>query len=222
MFTHPFIGGKQKFISLFLFCQSLLIFSSFFSRLFYARLLFVENDIDIRKLDIPVNAVATALKEFFSKKLPPIFPKSSMNEIDSAARNFTDNNGNLQGFRTFLAELPSDNHAIIRFMIRHFTKYVFIIIIYYSNLIQFLSFVSSSHYRIVEKSNVNSMDSKNLSICWWPTLLQFEFKGMTDFEEKRPHLTYFIQILIDEYDQLFCSIVDEHSTLGLPKPPDEF
>ena len=26
--------------------------------------------------------------------------------------------------------------------------------------------------RVSEQSKVNCMDSKNLAICWWPTLLQ--------------------------------------------------
>lgn len=37
---------------------------------------------DIRALDIPVNAVATALKDFFSKRLPPLIDKEHMNELE--------------------------------------------------------------------------------------------------------------------------------------------
>lgn len=47
------------------------------------------------------------------------------------------------------------------------------------------------------------MDSKNLAICWWPTLLQFDFVDMNDFETARPHLMNFIQILIDCHVELF-------------------
>lgn len=59
--------------------------------------------------------------------------------------------------------------------------------------------------RIVEKSSVNSMDSKNIAICWWPTLLQFEFNNMDFFEQKRPHLMNFVQIMIDSFQELFVS-----------------
>ena len=57
--------------------------------------------------------------------------------------------------------------------------------------------------RVVERSTVNSMDSKNLAICWWPTLLQFEFSDMFVFEQMRPHLMNFVQIMIDSHQDLF-------------------
>lgn len=56
---------------------------------------------------------------------------------------------------------------------------------------------------MVDKSAINSMDSKNLAICWWPTLLQFEFSDMFVFEQMRPHLMNFVQILIDSMAELF-------------------
>lgn len=43
---------------------------------------------DIEALDIPVNAVATALKDFFSKHLRPIFDKDLMNELEDIAGKF--------------------------------------------------------------------------------------------------------------------------------------
>lgn len=45
-------------------------------------LLFVDHDINVTNLDIPVNAVATALKDFFSKKLPPLFTEDLMDELE--------------------------------------------------------------------------------------------------------------------------------------------
>lgn len=41
-----------------------------------------DNDINVTLLDIPVNAVATALKDFFSKKLPPLFTEDLMDELE--------------------------------------------------------------------------------------------------------------------------------------------
>lgn len=46
---------------------------------------FSESNIDIEALDIPVNAVATALKDFFSKHLPPLFDKDLMTELEEIA-----------------------------------------------------------------------------------------------------------------------------------------
>lgn len=80
-----------------------------------------DPDINIADLDIPVNAVATALKDFFMKRLPPIFPPDCMEEIASLSRQYTDT-GVLADMRTFLVRLPNANYQIIHFMIAHFAK----------------------------------------------------------------------------------------------------
>jgi len=41
-----------------------------------------DVNVDIHSLDIPVNAVATALKDFFSKRLPPLIDKERMSELE--------------------------------------------------------------------------------------------------------------------------------------------
>lgn len=81
----------------------------------------IDPDINIVDLDIPVNAVATALKDFFMKRLPPIFPPDCMTEIANLAKSYTDN-GLLSEMRTFLLNLPNSNYRIIHFMILHFSK----------------------------------------------------------------------------------------------------
>lgn len=48
------------------------------------------------------------------------------------------------------------------------------------------------------------MDSKNLAICWWPTLLPIEFSDMLRFESMRPYLEDIVQTMIDQYPFLFC------------------
>ena len=58
--------------------------------------------------------------------------------------------------------------------------------------------------RISENCKLNSMDSKNLAICWWPTLLPIEFSDMGCFEQMRPHLEDVLQTMIDQYPFLFC------------------
>lgn len=45
----------------------------------------IEPNVDIEALDIPVNAVATALKDFFSKHLPSLFEKDVMKELEEIA-----------------------------------------------------------------------------------------------------------------------------------------
>jgi hypothetical protein len=41
-----------------------------------------DPNTDLRSLDIPVNAVATALKDFLAKRLPPPIPTDMMNEVE--------------------------------------------------------------------------------------------------------------------------------------------
>ena len=50
---------------------------------------FVLSDVnvDIHELDIPVNAVATALKDFVSKRLPPLFEDDVMAELEDITGN---------------------------------------------------------------------------------------------------------------------------------------
>lgn len=48
------------------------------------------------------------------------------------------------------------------------------------------------------------MDSKNLAICWWPTLLPVEFSDMMMFERMRPYLEESVQGMIDQYNFIFC------------------
>ena len=59
-------------------------------------------------------------------------------------------------------------------------------------------------YRVTESSKDNCMDSKNLAICWWPTLLQYEFGDLGKFEAMRPHLEDIVQTMVDQYRFLFC------------------
>lgn len=45
----------------------------------------LDSNVDIHELDIPVNAVATALKDFVSKRLPPLFEEDVMSELEEIA-----------------------------------------------------------------------------------------------------------------------------------------
>lgn len=59
-------------------------------------------------------------------------------------------------------------------------------------------------HRVAENCRLNSMDSKNLAICWWPTLLPLEFNDMGMFERVRPHLEDSVQTMIDQFRFLYC------------------
>ncbi|XP_025422553.1 rho GTPase-activating protein 190 isoform X5 [Sipha flava] len=142
-----------------------------------------DNDINVTNLDIPVNAVATALKDFFSKKLPPLFTEDLMDELEDLSEFFVsvkaDRSCRLMALRNLLKKLPNVNFEILKFIFRHFV-------------------------RVAENCKANSMDSKNIAICWWPTLLPIEFNDMGRFEQLRPHLEDTVQTMIDQYPFLFC------------------
>lgn len=137
-----------------------------------------DHNLDISSLDIPVNAVATALKDFFSKRLPPLFTEDLMAELeDLSVKN--DRSCRLLALRGLLKKLPAVNFEVLKFVFHHFV-------------------------RVSENCKLNSMDSKNLAICWWPTLLPIEFSDMGRFEQMRPHLEDIVQTMIDQYPFLFC------------------
>lgn len=99
-------------------------------------LLFAEVDVDIEKLDIPVNAVATALKDFFAKRLPALFSAEMMSELEEIAGSRplqsitslsmevkTDRSCRLIALRGLLNKLPPSNFAILSFIFQHFVRY---------------------------------------------------------------------------------------------------
>ena len=108
-----------------------------------ARIFILDTDVDIEKLDIPVNAVATALKDFFSKRLPPLFDTEMMNELEEIAgsrplnmnslsmEEKTDRSCRLIALRGLLNKLPPSNFAVLKYIFQHFVRYVFYGIFFY-------------------------------------------------------------------------------------------
>lgn len=134
--------------------------------------------LDLTDLELPVNAVATALKDFFSKRLPPLLSHAHMGRLTDIA-GLPDRSCRLLALRELIKSLPPANFEILKFIFQHFV-------------------------RVAENCRLNSMDSKNLAICWWPTLLPLEFSDMGVFERVRPHLEDAVQTMIDQFRFLFC------------------
>eukprot|EP00095_Tigriopus_kingsejongensis_P003293 maker-scaffold355_size198070-snap-gene-0.30 protein:Tk03293 transcript:maker-scaffold355_size198070-snap-gene-0.30-mRNA-1 annotation:"rho gtpase-activating protein 190 isoform x5" len=137
-----------------------------------------DHNVDIIALDIAVNAVATAVKDFFFKRLPPILDPEHMSELESISL-MQDRSIKILELGKLLKRLPKTNFAVLKFIFQHFV-------------------------RVTELSKDNCMDSKNLAICWWPTLLQYEFGDLGKFESMRPHLEDIVQTMIDQFRFLFC------------------
>lgn len=139
----------------------------------------------ISESDIPVNAVATALKDFLSKKWGPIIPLHLMHEL-TELKFIPDKEQRIEAVKELTRKLPLANYNLLKYVFSHFVK-------------------------VSLNNMLNSMDSKNLAICWWPTLLPLQFDDMIMFEQMRPHLEESVQTMIDHYGFIFD---DEHlSTL---------
>lgn len=80
-----------------------------------------------------VNAVATALKDFFSKRLPPLFEPEMMAELEEIAGTRSsisnmnmevkaDRSCRLIALRGLLSRLPAANFAILKFIFQHFVR----------------------------------------------------------------------------------------------------
>jgi len=136
-----------------------------------------DPNLNIHDLDIAVNAVATALKDFFSKRLPPVLTPEQMDELEEISMT-PDRSCRLLALRGLLRKLSTASFDVLKFIFQHFVK-------------------------VTENCKANSMDSKNLAICWWPTLLPFEFNDMGRFESMRPHLEDTVQAMIDQFPFLF-------------------
>lgn len=137
-----------------------------------------DHNVDITALDIAVNAVATAVKDFFFKRLPPVLPEEQMADLETVSMT-PDKSIKMLELGKLLKSLPRTNFAVLKYIFQHLVK-------------------------VTEYSKENCMDSKNLAICWWPTLLQYEFGDLSKFEAMRPHLEDIVQLMIDQFRFLYC------------------
>ncbi|PVD34051.1 hypothetical protein C0Q70_05313 [Pomacea canaliculata] len=110
-----------------------------------------DPNVDIAALEIPVNAVATVLKSFFNDLTEPLVPTFLHDELIEAA-GMPDKSSRLLMLRGVVKKLPEQNLEVLKFLICHL-------------------------YRVSERHAENNMDAKNLSRCWWPTILRMEFSS---------------------------------------------
>ena len=92
----------------------------------------------IESLDIAVNAVATAVKDFFFKRLPPLLPQVNFRKLFSGLiynYNFQEHMTDLEQIavmgdrhmrlleiKKLLERLPRSNHAVLKFLFQHFVR----------------------------------------------------------------------------------------------------
>lgn len=76
----------------------------------------------IVEADIPVNAVATALKDFL-KKWGPIIPPDLMNELTELS-NIPEKERRVEALRDLVKKLPPTNYRLLKFVFAHFVRLV--------------------------------------------------------------------------------------------------
>lgn len=82
---------------------------------------FKDNpQMSIVESDIPVNAVATALKDFLSKKWGPIIPNDLMDELTELSN--IPESQRVQALRNLVNRLPSSNYKLLKYVFSHFVK----------------------------------------------------------------------------------------------------
>ncbi|ESO97484.1 hypothetical protein LOTGIDRAFT_115014 [Lottia gigantea] len=131
-------------------------------------------------LEIQVNAAATVLKGFFSDLTEPLIPPSLYEELIEAAGWLiegcfcvNDKSSRLLALRGVLKKLQEQNYQVLKYLITHLN-------------------------RITQNYQYNNMDSGNLAICWWPTLMRLEFKS---YENMALYTRYPVEILMTMIEQ---------------------
>ena len=61
-----------------------------------------------------------------------------------------------------------------------------------------LCYTDDDVVRVTQHSSCNSMDSKNLAICWWPTLMWPEITSMDTMMLTTRPLEELVQLLIEQ------------------------
>ena len=83
--------------------------------------MFADPYVDIQSLDIPVNAVATALKGFFSELAEPLVPTYLHNDMIEAA-SIRDRATRVEAIREAMRKLPKANWLVLNYLVDHINK----------------------------------------------------------------------------------------------------
>ncbi|XP_033752621.1 rho GTPase-activating protein 5-like [Pecten maximus] len=133
---------------------------------------------DIKSLEIQVNAVATVLKNFFNET-EPLIPSYLHDELLEAAEKFEDDpqeempTGRLLALRGVLKKLHPVNFEVLKYFITHLNRV--------------------SHHK-----DTHNMDTRNLALCLWPTILRIDFMSYDKMATGTKLPAEIIQTLIEQ------------------------
>ncbi|BFZ15995.1 hypothetical protein BsWGS_19034 [Bradybaena similaris] len=131
-----------------------------------------DPNVDVVTLEIPVNAVATLLKSFFSDLSDALIPAHLCDELMEAAQ-MMDKSSRLLMLRGVIKKLPPQNFDVLKYIISHL-------------------------YTVAQHQEFNSMSSRNLAKCWWPTLIRLQFKTYEKLVQGSQIPEDIVQILIEQ------------------------
>ncbi|CAC5425486.1 ARHGAP5 [Mytilus coruscus] len=143
-----------------------------------------DPNVDIRSLDIQVNTVATVLKSFF-KDTEPLIPPNLQEELLEAAEKYVENreagkepeipdkSTRLVAIRGVLKKISPVNYEVLKYFITHLNE-------------------------LSQHKEKHSMDSRNLALCLWPTILRMDFSSYDKMAQSTKIPGEVIQTLIDQ------------------------
>ncbi|CAI5780896.1 GTPase-activating 35 [Podarcis lilfordi] len=122
-----------------------------------------DHNLDLAEKDFTVNAVAGAMKSFFSELPDPLVPYNMQNELVEAHK-INDREQKLHALKEVLKKFPKENYEVFKYVISHLSK-------------------------VSHNNKTNLMTSENLSICFWPTLMRPDFSTMDALTATRIYQT---------------------------------
>jgi len=134
--------------------------------------------IDIASLNLDIYVLATAFKQLISIMLyPPMISPEILVDIEQIVQ-IPESGNRYQQMKAFLSLLPPPNFTALQILFTHLAK-------------------------VAAQSQVNSMGSANLAICWWPTLFPVNLTEMTAFQKMEPLFKDLVQTMIDQNQFFF-------------------
>ncbi|KAG8143639.1 putative Glucocorticoid receptor DNA-binding factor 1-like protein, partial [Naja naja] len=137
-----------------------------------------DHNLDFAEKDFTVNAVAGAMKSFFSELPDPLVPYNMQIELVEAHK-INDREQKLHALKEVLKKFPKENYEVFKYVISHLNK-------------------------VSHNNRTNLMTSENLSICFWPTLMRPDFSTMDALTATRIYQTI-IELFIQQGSFFFYS-----------------
>ncbi|XP_039623981.1 rho GTPase-activating protein 35 [Polypterus senegalus] len=151
-----------------------------------------DHNLDLAEKDFTVNAVAGAMKSFFSELPDPLVPYAMQVELVEAHK-INDREQKLHTLKDVLRKFPKENYDVFKYVITHLNK-------------------------VGQNSKVNLMTSDNLSICFWPTLMRPDFTTMDALTATRTYQTI-IELFIQQCPFFFYNQPITDASGFLPGSP---